>query len=107
MKKFVLTLDLKDDPELIRKYEEYHENVWPEVKDCLTESGIINLEIYRFNTRMCMILETTDNFTFEGKEKIDKANQVVQKWEKLMWEFQSPVPGSRPGEKWVEMKRIY
>ena len=31
MKRFAQTVLLKDDPEIIRRYEEYHANPWPEV----------------------------------------------------------------------------
>lgn len=31
MRKYALALDLKDDDELIRQYEEYHKQVWPEI----------------------------------------------------------------------------
>ena len=30
MKVFGLALNLKDDPDLIAKYKEYHRNPWPE-----------------------------------------------------------------------------
>ena len=32
MKRYCLTLDLKDDAELIAEYEAYHREVWPEIK---------------------------------------------------------------------------
>jgi L-rhamnose mutarotase len=31
MKRYCLALDLKDDPEVIRQYDMYHKDVWPEV----------------------------------------------------------------------------
>jgi len=31
----------------------------------------------------------------------------VQKWEELMWKYQVPVPGGKPGEKWRLMSRIF
>ena len=30
MKRYAMTVMLKDDPETIQKYEEYHANPWPE-----------------------------------------------------------------------------
>ena len=41
MKKFALTLDLKDDPELINEYEEWHTRVWPEVLESIQNTGIL------------------------------------------------------------------
>ncbi|HIA69171.1 TPA: L-rhamnose mutarotase, partial [Candidatus Poribacteria bacterium] len=32
MKAFGLTINLREDPQIIEKYKEYHRNVWPEVE---------------------------------------------------------------------------
>lgn len=37
MKRYAMTVLLKDDPELIREYEKYHANIWPEVTDSRRE----------------------------------------------------------------------
>lgn len=105
MKKYCLTLDLKNDPELIREYEEYHEHVWPEVKQSIFDSGILSMEIFRFQNRLCMIIETKDDFSFERKAGLDKENKKVQEWENTMLKFQQLIPGS--STKWVEMKKIF
>lgn len=107
MKRYCLTLDLKDDPQLIAKYEEYHREVWPEIKESITGSGITDMEIYRYDNRLFMIMETTDNFSFEHKAAMDTSNSKVQEWETLMWKFQQPLKNSRPGEKWMLMNRIF
>ena len=65
MKRYCLTLDLKNDAELIKEYETYHREFRPEIKESITVSGIINMDIYRLDNRLFMIMETDDNFTFE------------------------------------------
>lgn len=107
MRKHCLALDLKDDPVLIRKYEEYHENVWPEVLDSLSASGIEHMEIYRIGNRLFMIIEVADSFSFEEKAKMDEDNQRVQDWEVLMWKYQQALPMAKPGEKWLPMDLIF
>ncbi|MDR6403806.1 MULTISPECIES: L-rhamnose mutarotase [Chryseobacterium] len=107
MKKFCLALDLIDDPELIAEYEKYHQNVWPEVKQSILDSGIINMEIYRIQNRLLMIVEADENFSFEAKNEADKNNLKVQEWEELMWKFQQQLPNSKPGEKWQLMDKIF
>nr|WP_154677928.1 L-rhamnose mutarotase [Paraburkholderia nodosa] len=32
---------------------------------------------------------------------------VVQRWETLMWQFQTPTPWTPSGQKWVAMSRIF
>ena len=107
MNRQCLALDLKDDPDLIAKYEEYHRNVWPEILDSLRDSGISNMEIYRISNRLFMIIETTADFSFEKKGKMDAENSRVQDWEVLMWDYQQALPIAKPGEKWLPMERIF
>ena len=107
MKRFCLTLDLKDDPELIAQYKRHHEKIWPEITRSLRDAGIEDAEIYLLGTRMFMILETNDQFSFEAKARMDAANPKVQQWEQLMWTFQQPLAHSKPGEKWLQMERIF
>ncbi len=107
MDRYCFTLDLKDDQKSISTYKSYHRSVWPEVKDALKEAGVLNLEIYLLSNRLFMIMEVDDDFSFEAKNKADQANTKVQEWEKLMWNFQQALPGSKPGEKWVMMDQIF
>ncbi len=109
MKRYCLALDLIDDPESIKAYEKQHEpgNVWPEVIQHDKDAGIISMEIYRTGNRMFMIMETKDDFSWEEKAQKDSESPLIQKWEKLMWSFQQPIPWAKPGEKWVLMDCIF
>lgn len=107
MKRICMALDLKDDPALINEYEEYHKNVWPEIKKSITDAGIFNMEIYRTGNRLFMIIETTEDFNFEIKAALDATNKKVQEWEKLMWKFQQALKWAKEGEKWVTMDKIF
>jgi len=105
MKKYCLTLDLKNDPELIKDYEAHHKAIWPEIAKSITDSGITDMQIYRFETRLFMIMETTDDFSFEQKAEMDASNPKVQEWENLMLTYQRPFEGS--AQKWVMMDKIF
>jgi L-rhamnose mutarotase len=109
MKRYTLALDLKDDPALIAEYENWHrhENGWPEIRKSIEDAGITNMEIYRTGNRLFMIMETTADFSFERKAKMDATNPKVQEWEQLMWKFQQPLSWAKEGEKWVLMKKIF
>lgn len=109
MKRYCLALDLVDDPTLIAEYEHWHksENAWPEIKKSIRDGGITNMEIYRTGNRLFMIMETTDEFSFERKAAMDSSNPKVEEWEQLMWKFQQALPWARPGEKWMRMDKIF
>ena len=104
--RYCLALDLKDDPQLIAAYDEYHQAVWPEIIESIKSSGIEKLEIYRVSNRLFMILEANADFSFEQKAKMDAKNDIVQQWEKTMWEYQQALPMAKPGEKWMLMQKI-
>ena len=105
--RYCLTLELKDDPVLIAEYRKYHERVWPEITKSIKDSGIEDMEIYLLGTRMFMIMEVNERFSFDDKAAADRANPKVQEWEQLMWKFQQALPQAKPGEKWLRMERIF
>lgn len=105
--RFCLTLDLKDDPALIAEYEAWHRAVWPEVLANIRRAGIERLEIYRLETRLVMLLEAGDHFSFQEKALLDAGNPRVQEWESLMWRYQQALPVAKPGEKWILMSKVF
>lgn len=106
-KRYCLTLDLKNDPALIAEYKRYHEKIWPEITQSIKSAGIEDMEIYLLGTRMFMIMKVNEQFSFEAKAKSDSENPKVREWEELMWKFQQPLLGSKPGEKWLLMEKIF
>jgi L-rhamnose mutarotase len=106
-RRYCLALDLKDDPKLIAEYKRYHEAVWPEVLNSLRDAGIVDMEIYLAGTRLFMVLEVNEKFSFEAKAKADRENPKVCEWEELMWKYQSALPGLKPGEKWLLVERVF
>jgi L-rhamnose mutarotase len=107
MHRYCLALDLKDDETAISEYKRYHKKIWPEIRESLFASGIIDMEIYLLGRRLFMIMEVSDTFSFAVKAAADSASPKVQEWETLMERFQQPLPESRPGQKWVLMERIF
>lgn len=104
-----LALDLKDDPALIERYEAWHAPaaVPPAVIRSIREADILDMQIWRIGSRLFMIMETGPAFSPEAKAAADMASEDVQAWERLMWEFQQPLPGAAEGEKWIAMRRIF
>jgi L-rhamnose mutarotase len=106
-RRYCFALDLKDDPQSIAEYKRYHEKIWPEITASIKQSGIEDLEIYLLGTRLFMIMEVNERFSFQAKRKADLSNPRVQEWEQLMWKFQQPLPQAQSGEKWPLMERIF
>ena len=106
-RRYCLTLDLKDDPQLIAEYKRYHDKIWPEITLSIKDAGIEDMEIYLLGTRMFMVMEVNEQFSFEAKARADRQNPKVREWEELMWKFQEALPGAKPGEKWLLMEKIF
>ncbi|TWX66858.1 L-rhamnose mutarotase [Colwellia demingiae] len=106
---YCLTLALKNDPELIKLYEAYHQagRVWPEVIKSIRASGIKDMSIYRLNTHLVMILDVDKSFNFDIKAKSDLNNEKVQEWELLMEKFQKVADGRENNKKWKLMDKIF
>ena len=107
MKRYCLTVNLKNDADLIHQYEEHHNKVWPEIIASIKDSGIEQMEIYRLGTRLFMIMEVNDDFSFERKAAMDQNNSKVQQWEELMWKYQQPLEEATRGEKWMLLDKIF
>jgi L-rhamnose mutarotase len=107
IKRYCFALDLKNDPRLIREYQEYHQAVWPEILHSIHSAGIESMEIYLVQNRLFMIMEVNEDFSFAKKSEADEANAKVQEWEELMWKYQQALPFAKAGEKWVLMEKIF
>jgi L-rhamnose mutarotase len=107
MQRFILFLDLQDDPELIREYEKYHESIPVEIEKSILDSGIESMHIFRFENRLCMEMIANETFSFAKKGEMDTLNPAVQAWETLMSKYQKLIPGTPEGAKWVLAKNIF
>ena len=107
MQRFCLTLEMYPDPQLIEEYIERHRSVWPEVLQSLRDAGVTGMEIYRLGTRLVMVMDTSDDFTFERKAALDQANPVVMQWEREMAKYQAASPDADASKKWQPMERIF
>jgi L-rhamnose mutarotase len=107
MPRHCLTLDLKDDPEKIAEYKRHHEKIWPEIRDSLFAAGVTDMEIYLIGTRMFMIMDVDDAFSFEKKAEMDSANPKVLEWEDLMGNFQAVPEGADSVRRWAVMDKVF
>jgi len=108
MQRLYFALDLDDDPAAIGEYESWHrpDRIWPEIVAQLRAAGIHELEIFRCGNRLVMVQQVPDGFCArEPALPEDKAR--LERWERLMWRFQRPLPFAKAGEKWVPMARIF
>jgi L-rhamnose mutarotase len=107
MSRYVLTVDLKDDPAVIAAYREQHRRVWPEVIDSLRRAGIVSMDIYLLERRGVMILETDGRDPRRCFAAHVASSPRVAEWEALMTSLQQAPPGGNPGEWWAQMELVF
>ena len=95
-------LDL--DPALAAAYADRHAPgaVWPEVLEHLRARGVAEMEIWHIADRLFMIAEVAPDYP-----RPVPTPAAVARWEAEMWRYQRPLPDAPPGEKWMEMERVF
>jgi L-rhamnose mutarotase len=108
-KRYALTLDLRDDPELIAEYQRVHspEGSWPEIAAGIRAVGILDMEIYLEGTRLFMLMETPADFAFDTQMALLATLPRQAEWEAFVARFQRSRPDASSAEKWRPMKRIF
>ncbi|HHU97138.1 MAG TPA: L-rhamnose mutarotase [Petrimonas sp.] len=108
-KRYCQTLELKDNPEMIREYVKHHDEKhhWPEIREEIRSVGILEMEIYLLGTKLFMIVETP--LDFEWDEAFEKlAGMKRQKeWEAFISLYQQADDKQSSSEKWQLMERIF
>ena len=108
MKHYALTLNLKDDPQIIERYKEHHSHPWPEPLQGLKEVGIEGMRIYLLGRRMFMHMTTTDDFDpARDFARYVERNPKAAEWDDLMRTFQERVPEAGEGEWWAFMECVF
>ena len=108
MKQYGLTLNLKDDPETIEKYKEYHRHPWMEPLQGLREVGIVDMRIFLLGRRMFMYMATVDEFdpAVDFSRYMEQYPQAKE-WAELMCTFQEKVPEAGEDEWWALMEEVF
>jgi L-rhamnose mutarotase len=106
--RYVLTLNLKDDPAAIETYRRYHRDVWPEVLQSLRSVGVRAMDIHLLGRRLVMIVEMNDGLDYRVAFKAHaSSSERVLEWEHLMMTLQEPDAAARCGEWWALMEPIF
>lgn len=108
-KRYVQTMDLNDDTELIRRYREAHdkEHFWREIGEGIKQVGILEMEIYILNNRLVMIVDTPADFDWDkAMAKLATLPRQAE-WEQYVSAFQQCAANATSDEKWNMMERMF
>ena len=88
-KEIAFALDLKDEPDSIREYCDWHRKVWPEIMRGMAKYGVIAQNIYLIGNRLFMVLQVEDDFDY----RVDFARYLeetprAKEWDSFMHGYQ-------------------
>lgn len=107
-RRYVLTVNLKDDPAVVDVYTRHHREVWPEVQASLGRVGVEQMDIYLLGRRLVMVVEMRDGLDYRAAFRTHAASsQRVAEWERLMQSLQEPPAEAREGEWWTAMEPVF
>lgn len=108
MSRYVLTVNLKDDPAVVDAYRRYHRAVWPDVQASLRHAGVEQMDIYLLGRRLVMIVEMRDGLDYRSAfESHTVSSERVAEWERLMLSLQESPAEARRGEWWALMEPVF
>ncbi|MBQ6187934.1 MAG: L-rhamnose mutarotase [Prevotella sp.] len=109
VKRYVQTMDLKNEPALISEYRRRHSEgeAWPEIIAGIREVGILEMDIYILGSRLVMIVETPVDFDWDSAMARLATLTRQQEWEEFMACFQDCDPTATSNEKWQMMERMF
>ena len=108
-KRYVQTMELKNDSELIKKYKEAHdkEHFWDEIKQGIQQVGILEMEIYILGNRLVMIVDTPLDFDWDSAMKKLATLPRQEEWEHHVAQFQDCLAEATSDQKWQMMERMF
>ena len=108
-KRFVQTMQLKDDSQLIRKYREAHdkEHFWREIEEGIKQVGILEMEIYISGNTLVMIVDAPVDFNWDEAMARLATLPRQEEWERHVAEFQDCDANATSDQKWLMMERMF
>ena len=109
VKRYVQTMELKDEPALIARYRRAHrrEESWPEIREGIRQVGILEMEVYLSGNRIVMVVETPLDFCWdEAMARLATLPRQAE-WEESVAQFQQCDASATSDEKWQMMERIF
>lgn len=104
----IFVVNIAPGDQKLQEYLEHHRQVWPEVEAGFKKAGYRKITLSRFQhlVVMSILVPKGANLDSMGKtaESYDKR---CAEWNRLMDTYQTGVPGTEPGQKWVEAKAFY
>ncbi|RYF65569.1 MAG: L-rhamnose mutarotase, partial [Cytophagaceae bacterium] len=106
----ILTANLVADPKLQNEYLAYHATQfekWPELSRGFCNADFQQLLLYRNGRQLMLVISIPKGASLDKlNPKTTENNPRVDEWNALMKKYQEGIPGTKPGETWVNLKPV-
>ena len=106
----VLTANLVEDPKKQQEYLRYHATQfqqWPEVAQGFCNASFQQLLVFRQGRQLMLVISIPHGASLDKlNPKTSLNNPRVDEWNALMKQYQTGLPGTKPGETWVFLKPV-
>lgn len=103
-----MVANLVDDSLKMDQYLAYHKKVWPEVEAGFRKAGYRNIRLYRYNRTLVMIVTIPVDGDLGAMGRVAESyDPRCREWNRLMATYQTGVPGTPPGTRWVGADLYY
>lgn len=109
VKRYVKTMSLKNDPDLLTLYRYYHspEGSWPEIRQGIREVGILEMDIYIEGNILFMIVVAPADLDMDAAMTRLATLPRQSEWEAHVAKCQQCNEDDTSDEKWKLMERIF
>ncbi|MFD7511759.1 L-rhamnose mutarotase [Streptomyces sp. NPDC059853] len=96
---------LKVRADRVEEYRAAHADVWPEMRQALSESGWRNYSLFLREDGVLVGYLETDDFT--AAQRAMEATEVNARWQAAMGEFFESLDGARPDEAMRPLTEVF
>ena len=106
----LLTANLVGDMKLQKEYMDYHATQfekWPEIARGFCNAGFQQLLLYRNGRQLMLVISIPKGESLDKlNPKTTENNPRVIEWNNIMSKYQEGIKGTKPGEKWVFLRKL-
>lgn len=106
----IFTANLVDSDKMQQEYIDYHKTQfekWPEVAMGFCNANFQQLQVFKNGRQLLLVISIPKGSSLDELNlKTTENNPRVNDWNAIMKNYQTGIEGTKPGEVWVELKKI-
>ncbi|MGJ7029699.1 L-rhamnose mutarotase [Niabella hirudinis] len=108
LQEHIFVVNIAPGDQKLQEYLEHHQHIWPEVEAGFKKAGYKKITLSRFEHLVVMSVVVPAGADLDSMGKVAESyDKRCAAWNRLMDTYQEGVPGTTPGQKWVEAKPFY